>query len=138
MLTLAEAYDAACDDDLLICGEFRIAERKDNIKHHNIPFKAVYTRKWSVGEAEPKVLTTTEYLGKIGAEPDFSDTGYHFDQGDKNGQLKQWLNHKELRELCEDLFNQLSNEEVTLVSWISRYKRIIKKIVPLIMGKNDL
>jgi hypothetical protein len=57
---------------------------------------------------EPKVLTADESWENIDyafSSMDLNETIYKdgFEKGDKNGQLKQWLNHKELREAVEEL-----------------------------------
>lgn len=63
---------------------------------------------------EDKPITAEEYIyemfdGKKALDKDdehefsYNEMKESFDYGDENGQLKQWINHTELREACESL-----------------------------------
>ena len=64
--------------------------------------------------AGPKVLTFREWFSCFDETKNRTakeDTKDGFNAGDKNGQLREWLNHKELREMAENMVKYYPNIE---------------------------
>lgn len=120
-----EACFEACGDDdrpfnedlnFNVDKKYTLKDIKENCKI-SFSYIEITSGKWQIKRAEPKVLTNIDIENLI-----VNDSGYDNSCGylsipldqiefliekiDKNGQLKQWLNHKELREavnyLAED------------------------------------
>ena len=104
-----------------------ISENNGNL---GMSVKVCFSDKWQIKRAEPKVLTAGDYIKtEIGLR--FFKTNREeliamnwgksgFKNGDKNGQLKEWLRHKELREAVAGVFTNFG-ESNTLPG---RYKRV--------------
>ena len=87
--------------------------------------------------AEPKVLTAEEMYNK---ELKFHtcstvNTLRHGEAMDKNGQLKQWLGHKELRETVEEFSN--FEPEFLCPSIVCEYQGRLKTLLYKLKAPND-
>ena len=115
LMTLQEAFEKAGNEDCIYHPEHGGAEMRIKKKnfHKNAVFgRVVFSHAWQIIPAEQKVLNAHDYIAsqqglkylKSYREREIAiDWGKSgFDHGDKNGQLKEWLNHKELREAVED------------------------------------
>jgi len=118
-MTLSEACENANDGDTLIFNNRNQYEYHEGV-NFAIGCKAAISRKWKIIPAEPKVLTGEQWHDKNYSPDSAMADEYNqehmihaFYEGDQNGQLKQWLNHKELRKLAE--------------SWISSYQNALPK-----------
>ena len=100
LMTLQEAYKKAGTQDVLKCNDYE--SRRDFIYSASIHFKYANSDQWQI-IPEPKVLNgedvyasnSHEILHDLEVEPE--DFIKIWEVADKNGQLKQWLNHKPLR-----------------------------------------
>ena len=86
---------------------------------------------WIVVPAEPKVLGEKEHWKASSFAPNLDNRGYfklgHRD-GKEDGQLEQWLNHKELRKAVEsfvEYFNHLDGSNVVM------FRNALKNLKPL-------
>lgn len=73
--------------------------------------------KWQVKKEEPEVLTYHEWNKRWNEKYRSEKPGYHqvYEAGDKNGQLKEWLNHKELREASQIITENQSGYKGSLL-----------------------
>jgi hypothetical protein len=100
LMTLQEAVGKSKDNDLIKHHSvFGLEFMKKHHEDYKVSVFRAIGRKWQIIPAEPKVLSVDEWEESVDLD-DYSIQGA-FETGDQNGQLKQWLNHKELRERVE-------------------------------------
>lgn len=112
-MTMREAFECDDNDIPFIEGEYNCnptaeltkAVLKKNFTH--IDLDHALSKEWRIKKAEPKVLTAEELVDHhIVGEPLMATVDFA-ELCDKNGQLKQWLNHKELRESFLNLLSKV-------------------------------
>ena len=132
---LREALADANDGDTVVDRCTRESFLKGDYENISVSLTASISIEWGTIPAEPKVLTVNEALEQTRynrnhevAQMGAFSNGFYV--GDKNGQLKEWLNHKELRKMAEDF----SNCDVKLL-WPSniyeyqdRFKALLDKL----------
>lgn len=139
-MNLKEAFERANDGDTLVDNHSTATFLKGDYKNIMVSLVASFSIGWEVIPAEPKVLSEDEAFERdevqdmIGGNEKWNhgcEVGYRtgFQDGDKNGQLKEWLNHKELREAVSALINS-----IVYASWANmdfldyrEYVKMIKK-----------
>ncbi len=141
--TMNDCLDACNDKDMpFIDGEFNHINKEskevlDNYGALALSFKQIQSNKWQIKRAKPKVLSSEEWMYKnSGYGPGYWDYSFPaeycvnaFKAGNKNGQLKQWLNHKELREHAEKL-TDFSVRDSEYIATLSNLEKALGNIKP--------
>ena len=110
---LREALASASDGDTLIDKCTRESFFKGVYGNINVSLTASISIEWVVIPVESKVLNASEIRTKVTHEDPHNTESYRklmyacAEYGIENGQLKEWLRHKELRETVEDFNQQL-------------------------------
>ena len=109
-MTMAEAFKCRDEDIPFIAGGWNGGKSatKKYILTNSVTFpspEAIASQNWQVQKAEPKILTTEEFEFnlEVKSEPNchrcwLQGNRNGFEAGEKNGQLREWLRSKELRE----------------------------------------
>lgn len=102
MMTLQEAFEKAKKGQRIEHPTEASFIKNDTPPPFDLSYKSAIEKKWQIIPAEPNVLSAEDYImSKSFPYSEYNDIREAFKSGDKNGQLKQWINHKELRGAAE-------------------------------------
>jgi hypothetical protein len=132
---MQEAFQCGDDDIPYIEGGFNPHKwtKKRAAKDCLVTTQEALSDQWQVQKAEPKVLGGGDwyhenYPRKKSWAPHTEPEMIHaFISGDKNGQLKQWVAHKELREAAEWFIQEYNGLRANLKKAM---KEALSKIKP--------
>ena len=145
-MQLKEAFERANDGDKVYCGvtqgNFCVIKRDGKTpKHIQLSVKAALSDQWQIIPGDPKVLNASEIRTKVTHEDPNNTESYRklmyvcAEYGIENGQLKEWLNHKELRETVEDFTQQLIG--FLSPSIVREYRDRFKALLDELKAPND-
>jgi hypothetical protein len=145
-MTIQEAFECGDDDIPFIEGGFNNFRRQTKKEMSDTPTNPesrpsvsdILSDKWQVQKAEQKILTAEEWVKTAGKDiPDLTNiiqvqlllTAYN--AGDKNGQLKQWQNHEELRETVKIVIRGLCGKQEEKISRDEMHVILLSALISL-------
>lgn len=135
-MTFEDAVNSADEEDLLINEVWFQRFPKKVWKETILQGACAVSDQWQVIKAEPKVLTADDYDKRIKETSPrngecqrcwIQGNRHGFQNGDKNGQLKEWNRTKELREAAMDAVELIS----TSLPTGKALEKAIKNLKPL-------
>lgn len=139
LMTLQEAHKKAdIGDKIYFHGRLVFTKSEKYENRPIILIEQAIEDKWHVEKAEPVVLSAEEWILNDngcsdcktsfpecdGCQFDAKNMVMSFNTGDQNGQLKQWLNHKPLREAVNDFMVDIYAKTLSKVDVLAHSRKI--------------